>query len=93
MSTAVATTKCPRCGSDTCVVETRGPRRRRQCLECAERMTTHEIMGDDGSNLFRDVATLEREVKDLRRFRSAVFRALWPDIQAELTKQSERSET
>lgn len=35
---------CPKCGADSKVVETRGDRRRRQCLSCAERWSTIEIM-------------------------------------------------
>src|SRR4026209_2442857 len=48
-------TRCPRCGSDTSVLETRANRgslrRRRRCLHCPGRVTTIELAAPDYSKL------------------------------------------
>jgi len=36
--------QCVKCGSDTHVLQTRGVRRRRECLVCGERFTTIETV-------------------------------------------------
>lgn len=42
---------CPRCGEDTSVIETvsypRRVRRRRECVSCGTRFTTHERPAED----------------------------------------------
>ncbi len=39
--------RCPDCGGSSCVVKTKGTRRRRQCSKCGRRWGTLEVMRCD----------------------------------------------
>ena len=53
--------RCPRCGADTKVAETRGAKRRRICssITCNARLTTKEVSADDLALIARLVADNE----------------------------------
>lgn len=38
---------CPKCGAESKVIDTRGGRRRRECVSCSTRYSTVEVMAGD----------------------------------------------
>ena len=53
--------RCPQCGADTKVAETRGAKRRRICssITCNARLTTKEVLAEDLATIARLVADNE----------------------------------
>jgi len=52
--------KCPRCQSDSRVIATREPKRRRQCTSCSHRWSTFELSAEDLGKLRAEVVRLAR---------------------------------
>ena len=42
---------CPKCNADTKVIDRRGERRRRECVECKHRFSTVELLAERGRTL------------------------------------------
>lgn len=64
MSTGII---CPACGGDTQVVDSRpsgqGIRRRRRCIACGERVTTHELTTTDRSAYEMRIIAVRHELR------------------------------
>jgi transcriptional repressor NrdR len=65
---------CPVCNSDTKVIDSRGVRRRRECLKCAQRFSTIETAESFGPTVIKRNG--EREPFDGNKIRNGMLRAL-----------------
>lgn len=52
--------KCQRCSGDSRVIETREPKRRRECTSCGHRWTTFELSAAEVGKMRADVVRLAR---------------------------------